>query len=121
MGLGSLSRRGFMTLFAKAAMGLSAAMMLKPAEGLAQPAPDNLIRDPLSGLEFLTVGNTTNPKHVLAVFHGSGDNAQNIRVLGEIFARPYADLLVLVPNGPVSLASLFTEEQIDALKANQPG
>lgn len=79
----------------------------------------DLSKDAASGLEFITVGETKNPKHILVVLHGTGDNCMGIKPVGDLFAK-LADTLVLIPNGPVPLSAMLTPEQIEATKQVNP-
>lgn len=78
-------------------------------------------KDATSGLEFIAVGETKNPKHILVVLHGTGDNCKGIEPVGNAFAKSLADTLVLIPNGPVPLSALMPPEQIEASKQANPG
>lgn len=79
-----------------------------------------LSKDPASGLEYIAVGETENPKRILIVLHGTGDNCNGIKPVGDAFAGALADTLVLIPNGPVSLAEILPPEQIAAAKQANP-
>jgi phospholipase/carboxylesterase len=77
-------------------------------------------KDSASGLEFIAVGETKNPKHAVIVLHGTGDNCQGIKLVGEMFARTLPDTLVLIPNGPVPLSEIIPADQLAAAKAQNP-
>ncbi|MEZ0224303.1 MAG: alpha/beta hydrolase [Alphaproteobacteria bacterium] len=78
-------------------------------------------KDAASGLEFIVVGETVNPKHILVVLHGTGDNCEGIKPVGDLFAKTLSDTLVLIPNGPVPLSAIFPPEQLEATKQANPG
>lgn len=79
----------------------------------------DLSKDSASGLEFIAVGETKTPKRMIVVLHGTGDNCEGIRPLGELFAN-MPDTLVLIPNGPVPLSKIMPAEQIEAARAANP-
>jgi predicted esterase len=78
-------------------------------------------KDGASGLEFIAVGETENPKHVLVVLHGTGDNCEGIKPVGDLFAQQMKDTLVLIPNGMVPLSAVIPPDQLEAAKAQNPG
>jgi phospholipase/carboxylesterase len=78
-----------------------------------------MFKDPASGLDFIAVGDTKTPKRMIVVLHGTGDNAEGIQPLGELFAN-LPGTLVLIPNGPVPLSAILPPEQIAATKAANP-
>lgn len=78
-------------------------------------------KDSASGLEFIATGETVNPKHILVVLHGTGDNCEGIKPVGDMFAKMLPDTLVLIPNGMVPLSAIIPPEQLEAAKAQNPG
>lgn len=115
MTAGTMSRRNLLSL----ALATAAAGVLKPMGVFAQEP--SLTKDEGSGLDYCLAGNTVNPKKILVALHGTGDNALSFKKIGDIAATVSSDLLVLVPNGPVSMSEIFPKEQLDALKASMPG
>jgi predicted esterase len=81
----------------------------------------DVLKDSASGLEFITVGETKNPKHILVVLHGTGDNCQGMEPLGKAFAESIPNTLILIPNGPAPLSALIAPEQLEAEKQANPG
>src|SRR5690349_10561641 len=79
-----------------------------------------ILKDTASGLEFIATGETKNPKHILVVLHGTGDNCKGMEPVGEMFVKSTSDTLVLIPNGPVSLSEIMSPEQIEATKKANP-
>lgn len=78
-------------------------------------------KDGASGLEYITVGDTKDPKHLLVVLHGTGDNCEGIRLVGEMFAKTMPGTVVVIPNGPVPLSQIIPAEQLEAAKLQNPG
>lgn len=78
-------------------------------------------KDGASGLEYIAVGETENPKHILVVLHGTGDNCEGIKPVGDMFAKTLPDTLVLIPNGMVPLSAILPPDQLEAAKAQNPG
>ena len=79
-----------------------------------------LLKDAASGLEYMALGETKKPQHIIVVLHGTGDNCRGIEPLGDLFVKSFENTLVLIPNGPVSMAEIYPPEQIEAAKAANP-
>lgn len=63
--------------------------------------------DPASGLDYITAGETKNPKHILVVLHGMGDTCHGIEFVGQAFAEKLPDTLVLIPEAPRERKGVF--------------
>ncbi len=76
-----------------------------------------LIKDPASGLEYIAVGATENPKHMLVMLHGSGADYSDMEMAANLFAKKLpADTVILVPNGPYLFADILPPEQAEQIR-----
>ena len=80
-----------------------------------------LNHDAVSGLDFVAVGATEKPKHVLVMLHGSGSDYSDMEAAAGIFTDSLpADTVILVPNAPFKFADILPAEQAAQLKASLP-
>lgn len=79
----------------------------------------DLTRHSETGLDYILVGDAAAPKRIIVILHGTGGDCENMK---SKIAEPLAVLentLFVIPNGPLSLASEISDEQVEAIRAAQ--
>lgn len=67
--------------------------------------------DPKSGLGYIAVGATENPKHILVMLHGSGADHNDMEAVSKFFAKKLPDTVILIPDGPYLFTDILPPEQ----------
>lgn len=75
-------------------------------------------KDAASGLEYVAVGATENPKHIMVMLHGSGGSYEDMAMMAKFFVKKMPDTVILVPNGEFNFAKMLPPEQQKAIEAS---
>jgi predicted esterase len=69
-------------------------------------------------LDTIEMGNTDNPKHIICLLHGYGQNSGEMRFLAARFYKEIPEALIIIPNG--LLKAEFSESNKEAILNQRP-
>lgn len=93
---------------------------LTTGAAVANDNVEGFVTDDPSGLDYALIGDTESPQKILVMLHGSGDNYLPLASGAENIPDEYDDLLIIVPNGPVSFAEILPPAQIEQIMQQNP-
>jgi phospholipase/carboxylesterase len=78
------------------------------------------IQDSASGLRYVAVGATENPKHLLVMLHSAGTDYREMEQAAPLFAKCLPETLILIPDAPHSYSDLLPSEEAEEMKKSLP-